>query len=146
MSGLPRRSTVKQMSRIRSVIKKAGGDIGDKTVKGAKQKEKNLPNSLWIDNPHDREIDTINNHVKLEVESFTEFKTNEEYANFNFKKSGYKPDFIFGIADGIQYNIMKVLKLKIDDELSIKLTNRVLKYLIDNKYLKNLSWNEWDNI
>lgn len=66
MGSLPRKSTVNKFKKLRSEILKQGGDIGDKTNTKA---EMRLPNSLWIDDPFDRSIDTINNYVELETEA-----------------------------------------------------------------------------
>lgn len=75
---LMRKSSMNQLKRIRKIVNQSGGDIGDKTNTKAEMK---MPNSLWIDNPADRDIDTIDQHIKLEVESFSEYKklTKEEH-------------------------------------------------------------------
>jgi len=83
---LTRKSTLKQMKRIRKQIKAAGGDIGDKTNTKAEMK---MPNSLWIDNPTDRQTDTIDDHMKLEVESFSEYRKDWAYIEPNLSKIRY---------------------------------------------------------
>lgn len=71
---LPRQSTVDQLKRIRKEIKKSqkvklgpksilfGGDIGDKV--NADMKKHVMSNSIRIDNPIDRHIDSYESFVK----------------------------------------------------------------------------------
>lgn len=61
---LPRQSTVNQLKRIRSEIKKIQkGDIGDKVTKDL-VKRKGMNNMFWWDNPLDRHIDSYETFVK----------------------------------------------------------------------------------
>jgi len=53
---LPRESSVKQLKKLRSIVK---NDIGDK-VRGTKK----VKNSIRTDNPVDRKIDSYENFIK----------------------------------------------------------------------------------
>jgi hypothetical protein len=67
---LVRRRTVKQFKELRRIIKKAGGDIGDKTV------GKSVANQIYINNVFDEKnnkINTIEDHMSI-PENVIKFK------------------------------------------------------------------------
>lgn len=63
---LLRDSTKKQLSDLRKLITKGGGDIGDTVRKSEKSKEDKMPNTMYMDNPFssNRKIDTWENFSK----------------------------------------------------------------------------------
>jgi hypothetical protein len=84
---LIRKSSLDQLKKLRGEVNKAGGDIADKVAKGSRRKENKMANSIWMDNPVDRQVDTINQHIHIENENrvvpFSEFKqVNEDVSVF----------------------------------------------------------------
>jgi len=71
---LPRKHNLEQLKRIRKLTK---GDIGDIVSKESKKKEKDMPNSYWMNNPLDRNVDTYESFIKKDNKS----KINESYNN-----------------------------------------------------------------
>lgn len=68
---LPRKHNLEQLKRLRKITK--GHDIGDIVKNGEKKKEDKMPNSYWMDNPFDRNIDTYESFVnKNKVKSIKE--------------------------------------------------------------------------
>lgn len=72
---LLRKSSEDQLSKVRDIVRKSGGDIGDKTTKS----ENGLPNIFWIKNPSDSKIDTHNDKIKP-----TKMKHLKTYEDFKF--------------------------------------------------------------
>lgn len=82
-----RQSSIDQLRRINNEIRKQGGDIADKVKKGEKHKEEKMPNDLWMDNPLDRTVDSVEDHMTIDIPNHSQHKgVSEKITKFdNFK-------------------------------------------------------------
>lgn len=69
---LLRDKSKKQMKDLHKLMKKSGGDIGEKVRKCEKSKENKMPNSIYIDNPFGstRKIETFEDFSKSTKKQF----------------------------------------------------------------------------
>lgn len=73
---LMRRSTENQLKKIRSIVKKSGGDIADRVSKD----EKKFPNLYYMRNPSDIKIDTYEDNYS--IGNVTKLKENKKQTKY----------------------------------------------------------------